>query len=290
MRLSTYAAALGTVLLSSSFAHADSLDSCGDFFFVDSASVDCEVIIEGGCVTACEPVAFQVQCASELTLECDGECDVDADVECTTSCEASCVTECEGGNFDCNASCSGSCNADCSSRCAGSENSAQCEASCEASCDAECSASCEGTGPSCESQCEGSCEGQCTAEVNAECQVECQAEGFSDCEAELQGGCETQCEEPEGALFCNDQFVDTDDFDACIAEIEASFDVTVTGYLEGECSGNQCNVEAGCSTDCSTAPGRTSSDFSIGMLVVGLAGMLGAAGRRMTRTKSASKK
>lgn len=285
MRFLLPSALVATALFTAE-AQAKQLDACGDFFFVDSGTISCEVEVEGGCTAACEPVAFQTQCAADLTVTCGGECEFEADVDCTASCEGSCVTECEAGNFDCEASCSGNCRADCAGRCEGAADGAQCEASCEASCDAECEVGCEGTGPSCESQCEGSCSGECTAEANAECQIDCQTSGWAGCESKLQGGCEAQCEEPSGALFCNEQFVDTDDLDACVAAIQATFEITVTGYIEGECSGNECNVKAGCSTSCATAPATTtSSDFSIGMLAVGLAGFLGAAGRRLTRKK-----
>lgn len=284
MRLAPYVlAALGSLAFAST-ASAESLSSCGDFFFdATDASVECEVDVSGGCKTKCEPLAFQVECSAQLQVGCQGGCNVQADVECTTSCEASCTTECNAGNFDCGAYCEGSCSADCSSTCAGNANEAQCNSSCRANCSATCGAKCEGTPPSCETACQASCSGKCEAQINAQCQIDCQAEGYVDCESNLQGGCETACEQPEGALFCNGEWVDASDFDACVAEIESSFNITVTGYADGECSGNTCTAEAGCSAKCAAAP--ASPDFSIAVVAFGLVGAGAAAGRRLTRKK-----
>lgn len=284
MRIAPFAlVALGSLTLATS-AFAKDLSSCGDFFFdATDASVSCEVEVSGGCTAKCEPVAFQVECAAELQVGCQGGCNVQADVECTTACQGSCVTECEAGNFDCNASCEGNCSADCSTTCAGSADSAKCNASCNANCQASCSANCDASAPDCQTQCQGCCTGECEAEINAQCQIDCQAEGYVQCEADLQGGCEAQCEQPEGALFCNGEWVDASDFDQCVADIQATFDIEVTGYANGECSGNSCTGEAGCSSSCATAP--ASPDFTFAVVAAGAVGLAAAVGRRVTRKK-----
>ncbi|NUP13728.1 MAG: hypothetical protein HOW73_47435 [Polyangiaceae bacterium] len=276
---------LGAMLVATQQAHAGDLDACGDFFFDPGGDVECEVVVEGGCEVNCEPVAFQVECSAELYVGCEGECNVDIDVGCTAECEGGCTAECEGGEFDCEAYCEGNCYADCDAQCSGDSNSAQCRASCEAGCNAECGASCDIEAPECEAQCQASCSGECHAEANAECQISCQAEGYVDCEAELQGGCEAACQEPEGAIFCDGQWVNTDDLDACAAAIQDAFDIEVTGYADASCDGNSCTAEAGCTADCAMAPPR-SADYTIGMMGLGAATVGLAFMRRRRRPRT----
>lgn len=261
--------------------HAEDLSACGDFFFDPGGDVECEVVVEGGCEAACEPVAFSVECAADLYVECQGGCEAELDVDCAVDCQGGCVTECEGGQFDCRAHCEGGCFADCDARCEGDSDEVHCRSSCEASCNGECEASCEVELPDCETQCEASCEGSCQAEANADCQIECQSGGYVDCEAELQGGCEVACEEPEGAIFCDGQWVNTTDLDSCVDAIQASFDVEVTGYGSAECSGNTCTAEAGCTADCAMAPERSpGTAFSLMALWTATLGLAVARRRR----------
>jgi hypothetical protein len=99
------------------------------------------------------------------------------------------------------------------------------------------------------------------------------------CESDLQGGCEIACKAPEGAIFCNGEWINTDDLDACASAIEDAFTITVTGYAHGSCSGDSCEAEAGVSAKCSTAnPG--SEDFNYGFMGLGVVGLGIAAARR----------
>jgi MYXO-CTERM domain-containing protein len=221
------------------------IEACGDIHV--EASAQCEVLVGELCEAQCEPLSFTAACYAE----CDGECNASLDVSCQASCEADCSAECQvdPGSFECYGSCEASCQADIEAQCAASPNKAQCRASLEASCQAECSASCEYTPPeaSCEAKCEASCEGECRAEANASCQIDCQA----GCTAELQGGCEIECQAPEGALFCDGQYVDHGgNLEECIESLIALFDIEVHGWAEGECSGNMCSGEAGFSCVC----------------------------------------
>lgn len=249
------ALALSVPLLSASEAQAASLSSCGDVFVAGEAK--CEVYVEGGCTAMCEPVSFQASCAAELKASCDGECTASADVECQGTCAADCSARCDvdPGSLNCEADCQGSCSADCSGRCAADSNSAECQASCEATCSGTCNANCTGTPPEadCDAKCEASCQGSCEAEANLDCQIMCQASGFADCQADLQGGCEAQCSKPEGAMFCDGQFVNTSNLQDCIAALKAYFDIEVYAEGSAECEGNTCTAEGafGCSCDAS---------------------------------------
>lgn len=280
-RLFFATAAIASTFAVTQTAKANTLDACGDFFFDPAGDVTCEVVLEGGCEAKCEPLAFEVECSAELQLGCQGGCNLDIEVGCDVECQGGCVTECEGGSFDCEASCSGGCEASCDSECSSSGNSTECHASCSANCSAECSASCNVELPSCETQCEASCQGQCKAEANASCQIECQADGYIDCEANLQGGCEVACKEPSGAVFCDGQWVNTDDLDSCVDQIQSYFDIEVSGYAEANCSGNTCSAEAGVSAGCSAAP--SAPDTNIGFLMMGLVTAGVAAARRRNR-------
>jgi MYXO-CTERM domain-containing protein len=262
-------------------AHAG-LDACGNIDV--SASAECELVTSGGCVAMCEPVAFEAACAGRLYAECEGQCDAEISAECNASCEADCSGQCEVSppEFDCRASCEADCEGSCSGRC--STGDSQCIASCRGTCTASCDGHCEGTPPeaSCDAKCEASCDGRCEAEANVDCQIECQAGGFVDCEAELSGGCEVACERPEGALFCDGQYVDYgNNLEECIAALEAAYDIEVEGYAEGMCSNGTCTGEAGGSVSCAVEPGIGRSAWAMGW--IGLSGVVFAVARRRRR-------
>jgi hypothetical protein len=279
-------AALSAPMFFTQSAHAVNLDACGGIFFEGEGSISCTVEAKGGCTAKCEPIAFTASCSAELQVGCSGECNLEADVECTGSCGVSCEADCEASaEFDCQGYCEADCGGSCAGECEAAGNKAECQASCEANCSAECTGGCEGQAQAdCSAQCEGCCGGSCTAEANASCQVECQAEGYVDCKAELQGGCEAQCEAPEGAIFCDGQFISTDNVEACVAALEDLFQIEVQYNFEAECDGNECSANAEVSASaCSASPDSTGSMFGGFALAIVGAG-LGLAGRRRRRS------
>jgi len=219
-------------------ARAGTLDACGDIFI--NAGAQCEVLTSGGCEANCTPPAMTAVCAAEGYASCDGECNASVDASCTAECQGSCVADCEieAGEFDCGAHCDARCSGECEARCEGAADGAECRASCQATCGAECSASCEATPPSaaCETKCEASCQGGCQAEANLDCQVDCQADFYAECKADFQGGCEVQCQQPQGALFCNGQFISTSSLDSCIDALRNALDANVEVSAEAEAS------------------------------------------------------
>lgn len=251
----TFALGMGAYLVSP-VAHAG-LDACGDIYV--EAEATCVVEVEGGCEAQCEPVRMEAACAAELEVNCAGQCNASASIDCQTDCSASCMGECDvdPGSFSCEGECSAGCTADCDAQC--STGDSECRASCEATCSAGCDARCEGTPPSatCEAKCEASCEGSCEAQANIDCQVDCQAEGFATCKADLQGGCEVQCERPEGALFCDGQYIDHgDNLQQCISAIEAqlNIDVQVEGSADADCDNGTCEASAEGAISCAVVP------------------------------------
>lgn len=250
---------------------AASLSSCGNIFV--EAEATCEVYVEGGCTAMCEPVTVQAACAADLKIECDGQCEASASVECSGSCEADCSGRCDvdPGSFNCSADCQASCSADCSGRCAADSDSAQCEASCKATCSGSCDAQCSGTPPeaTCEGKCEASCQGSCEGQANIDCQIDCQADGFAECTATVEGGCEAQCSKPEGAIFCDGQYVDAGNLEACKAALKALLDIEVYAEGSASCEGNSCQAEGevGCSCAASDASPGLAGLLGLGMLV-----------------------
>jgi MYXO-CTERM domain-containing protein len=260
------ALALATPFFFSGEAAAASLAACGNIHV--EADAECKVEVEGGCTAQCEPVNFQAACAADLSVECAGPCNVSASAECTGSCQGSCEADCEvkPAEFNCTASCQADCSADCSGRCAADSNSAECEASCKGSCTADCDASCKVTPAEadCTAKCEASCSGSCHAEANVDCQIECQASGYADCTANLTGGCKAQCSKPEGAMFCDGQYVDAgNQLEECIAALKAIFNIEASG--SASCEGNSCMAEGQVSCNCSADGGDMNLAGAMGL-------------------------
>jgi hypothetical protein len=276
--------ALGT---SSGAARADIASSCGAIDV--EANAMCEVEVSGGCRAHCEPPQLELACAAKLEGSCQGTCTAEADVKCTGSCDVSgCKAKCDvdPGNFDCSAQCQVDADAHCSGECeaevSGSKAHGQCVASCKASISAECDASCSGTPPTadCEAKCEATCEGSCTGKARASCQIDCQASGYAKCEGDLKVKCEGECDKPEGALFCDGQYIDHGGkLQDCISEIngwlEAHVDASAQGTASGECSGGSCEAQAEGSAEasCATVPGGPAGTGAalFGMVLAGAA-------------------
>jgi MYXO-CTERM domain-containing protein len=115
-----------------------------------------------------------------------------------------------------------------------------------------------------------------------DCQLDCQTQGYAGCTSELQGGCETACTQPDGALFCDGQYVDVgEQLDQCVADLEAAFQIEVTGYANGsaDCSGGRCTAEGEAGFSCSQGRGDTSGT------TLGVLGALAAFGLAFARRK-----
>ena len=287
------ALAFAAPVLISSTAHAG-LDACGNIDV--SAQGKCEADVSGGCTAKCTPISFTAQCAAKGYVSCNGgECTASASGECTGKCDLSaCEAKCNAnpGSFDCEANCTAGCDSDCSANCqgkcaastgeGGGDCQGKCEASCKATCSGECKGSCTGTPPSadCKAKCEGSCEGQCSGKANFSCQVDCQSKLEAQCSSELKGGCEAQCSKPEGALYCDGQYVDKGgNFQECMdalaawtAKINASASGSATANFK--CENGVCKAEAKAegeaSASCATQPGPKAGSAAFAMGALGL--------------------
>lgn len=244
----------------------EGLEACGNIAVEYRA--ECNLEPPGvQCETLCTPLAVESSCASELRTVCANECTTTITEEVVKVCENSCVTECElnSGSFDCDVSCQGRCSTDCSTRCQGSSSGAHCLASCRANCAASCRGGCNLVLPSatCEQICTPSCRSEIQARETVECQVQCQDKLFTECEQRLVGGCKTDCQTTEGALFCEDQFVDHDDnLQDCIDALE-NIEITVEGGASFTVSTSGCTL-----TQIEDAPAWPVATLLLGVLAV----------------------
>ncbi len=220
------------------------LDACGNIWI--EAQPNCEVEPPGiECTARCTPLVFEASCASDLAISCQAGCEVDITTELPV-CQTACETECnkDPPQFECHTSCEARCGASCSGNCSANSSAAHCEASCHASCGLNCDTECRELPPteSCETKCEHSCTGSLKADLSIDCQADCQTSGFIDCEAKLDGGCKLDCESTEGALFCDNQFVDHDgNLDKCIDALKSldaliDFKASASGEVSVGCS------------------------------------------------------
>jgi MYXO-CTERM domain-containing protein len=274
-------AAAAFTFFSARDAHAG-IEACNNINV--SASAVCKVEAQGGCTAQCTPVKMEVACAAKLEASCTGQCNAAIDASCTGSCQGTCEGQCSAnpGSLDCSANCKATCEGNCSGKCSAAGNKAECEASCKATCGGSCDAKCEGTPPSatCQAKCQASCNGSCQAKANLDCQISCQSKGYASCKTELEGGCKAKCTQPEGALFCDGQYVDAgNNLKNCIDALNAYLKVKVSG--SAQCSGNECSAEGKASASCAAAPGDEA--LNPAWLGIGVAAIAGSALRRRRR-------
>ena len=268
-------------------AHAG-IAACGNIDV--KANANCKVEVKGGCNAQCTPVKFEAACSAKFQVKCDGRCNAEVKTECTAVCGGTCNATCNAdpGKFDCKANCSADCEGECATRCQGNANGSECQASCKGSCSARCDASCSGTPPSasCQARCGACCSGSCKAKVNLDCNATCQAETYASCKGELSGGCKVQCEKPEGALFCDGNYVDTGgNLASCIDALKTLLNLRVDIPAQGSanCTGTGCTAEGEATANvgaCELAPAGTSRPVGAAGVVLGLGAVVFAARRR----------
>jgi hypothetical protein len=101
--------------------------------------------------------------------------------------------------------------------------------------------------------------------------VDCQSRGYLQCRTRVEGGCEVACTEPDGALFCDGQYVDHGgNLQECIDALRAAYDIEVTasGSATSDCADNRCegsaegSASASCSLDGAPGAGRDGTSAS----------------------------
>jgi hypothetical protein len=103
------------------------------------------------------------------------------------------------------------------------------------------------------------------------------------CEAEISGGCEAECQQPEGALFCDGQYIDHGgNLQACIDALEASLEIEVQGSAMVTCVPGRCDGTSNGSISCAVDPSRVPTGRAIVLSAVVLLLTMGI-GRRSRR-------
>jgi hypothetical protein len=98
--------------------------------------------------------------------------------------------------------------------------------------------------------------------------------------------CEGHCQEPEGAVFCDGQYVDRgNNAEECVAALNAALDVEVEGSASssGECAGGRCEGQAEAKGSASCTMGHAGS-ASTNAWLIALALTLVTARARRSRT------
>jgi hypothetical protein len=259
--------------LAASVARAQE-EPCGKFDF--SAGINCKIEVSGGCTAHCTPIQFEAGCT--------GGCNADVTQTCTNDCEATCVQPClDAGpqNLDCNFGCHSECDETCVTKCNESPSGDDCVTQCKGSCNIHCKSAC--AAPStmdCVQHCRECCHGSCDTQVNLECDLQCFAR--------LEGGCKAHCSKPEGALFCNGQYVFASDIKECIAYlatkgIKVDASASASGSVKCGLSGCESDGETKSSVSCSAAPGESSPLGTSGVAAAVAALGLAAARRRVRK-------
>lgn len=277
----------GIVTFGAASARADLLSDCGGAVF--DGTETCTVMASGGCTAACSPPQLTVACSAQLEASCSGGCNATLP-SCQGTCMGNCTGNCSGttGSVNCSADCEGTCEGNCSSECSGNSNMEQCTSECKASCGFRCNASCKAVPPSatCMAECQASCQGSCSGQANLSCDVMCQANANAGCTAKLQGGCETSCN-ANAAIFCNGQFINAQDANACVNDLKNLFHIEVSGwaYANAGCDGGTCSASAGAggqaSASCDVSP--NAPPLSAGILALGLGSVVAGVARRRSK-------
>ena len=265
MRLPLASLLLLPVLSFAPAALAQGANPCGNFDF--SAGIDCRIEVEGGCTAQCTPL--------HLEAGCEGQCTATAEVACVDDCGAACVAMCDPSLLDCYAGCREECDQPLIAKCEQQKPGEDCVSIVASECNMHCTEACEVPPSDCEEHCNNCCLGSCTADVNFECNF--------NCFATLEGKCEAQCDAPSGALFCNGQYVNASDIEACISYLATQgVDVDVSARGSLSCGLDGCEGSSDSSLGCSAAPGASASGVSGIFAALGLAGLAGffAARRR----------
>jgi hypothetical protein len=271
------AVSLATLAAPSSAFAADPADNgpCGNFDF--SAGLSCKVEVSGGCTAGCTPFKFEVACG--------GKCTATATQQCTGSCGAQCIAQCDPKYMDCFAGCHTECDEPTTKQCQAKHPNEDCVTQARAQCDTRCKESCKVPTNSCQEHCNACCTGSCTTQVNFDCDFACRAE--------LRGSCRVQCQKPDGAIFCNGQYVNASDVKACLAYLATrGINVDASAAGSGSCGPDGC-VGTGSAkvSGCAFAPAE--ADAAVGSLAaicLALAARLARARRRRgQRDRSSSR-
>jgi hypothetical protein len=116
------------------------------------------------------------------------------------------------------------------------------------------------------------------------CQRDCQTTNFESCQTTTVQTCQTDCHDQGGAIFCDGQFVNASDIDACASEIEASINVHLDVHVTAPTVNVDTNGDGKSGVSCSVSPRlkllRSAANTSIVTTLFALLGALFLVRRR----------
>jgi MYXO-CTERM domain-containing protein len=126
---------------------------------------------------------------------------------------------------------------------------------------------------------------ECIAEVNRDCLIACQINNFEDCKTNTVQTCNTTCQNKGGAIFCDGQFINASDLQACADQLATEFsfniDVNVNADVNGTVSTVTKDSKTTTTAKCSFgAPPRNSN----GILAAALGAVAIVVARRRRRS------
>ena len=271
-----------------SVAHAKSLDRCGGVFL--SASSVCVFKPTQECMTTCATTSVEQTCAQKTYSMCSAGCTTTDVTTCTKTRASSCATQCDtittkSSNEVCVSECSDTCSSSAVSKGHFGGDRDKCSKNCAHDCNEQCN-TCSTTDQStdCTTKCMSVVQSECLEEVNRECVLSCQTDNYTSCETETVNTCNTSCQTTGGALFCDGQFIEASDLQACVDQLasEFSFNIDISAHVAVSGNGAVTTTNKDGSkttTKCSfSPPTRGQSGMALGALA-----MLGVAVTRRRR-------
>lgn len=211
---------------------------CGNFDF--SGGVQCKVQVSASCSASCD--------APKVVVACGGKCTATSTQTCTDTCGTTCIQQCDPQLLDCFSGCHAECDQPAIALCQEKHPNEDCVVQGKAQCDGHCKANCKVPDSSCQEHCTKCCNGSCQTQVNFDCDYKCMAD--------VEVSCKAQCSKPTGGIFCNGQFVNATDVEACIGHLASKLNIKVD--VSARVSGS-----AGCKDGDCSAEGKGSANINI---------------------------
>jgi len=224
---------------------AQAAGPCGNLDL--SAKLDCSIKVKADCSASCG--------VDKLTASCSGQCNLQADTKCSKDqCGTQCIAECDPKLLDCFKGCHEECDSDAIALCKQKHPGEDCVAQGTAQCDIHCKDNCKVPDTTCEEHCNRCCTGACQTQVNFDCDY--------GCTVDVKAHCNAKCSSVSGGIFCNGQYVDATDVEACLSYLatqSVKVDTSARASGTASCGLDGCQGAAdtvtkasGCST---AAPG-----------------------------------
>jgi hypothetical protein len=223
-------------------AHAKALDKCGGIFLTASSHCEFKPIQE--CMTTCSVTATEQVCAQKTFTACSSNCTASEMTTCTQTHTDSCMQQCEtisskSSHEVCVSQCTDSCTNDAVSKNRFGGDRHTCGRNCSHDCEARCESSrSDDQSTDCSTKCTSVVQNECTEEVTRDCVLSCQTENYTSCQTETVNTCNTSCQNKGGAIFCDGQFLEASDLQACADQLATEFSFNIDVDVNVKVNGN----------------------------------------------------